>query len=678
MRPAWMLVALLALCGSARAAEFVDPPDAPSSFSSRIEARAYDDRFATVEDVLDHTVGVSVRRFGGLGTHSTATIRGSRAEQVLVLLDGVRLNSAARGEVDLSTIPLRSVEHIDVLRGAGSARYGTDAIGGVISITSRRGAPQPGADASFTAGRYDTLGADLLVSLGDDRVQSSLVYSRLRSDNDFEFDESARETEVSAPGRRSNPVEPTITRRNADFVQDSGLLTLSFQATPTSELSGTLNLFSRDNGQPGSTVGRAKRNATDRTLNGLRADEQRRRALLALRWRESRESFGFEASIFHRYDRYVLNDHGDPDFDFVDARLVGGNRLQFIDQQSGVDLALLTSPLELGPFTFQNRSAATLRRDHVRSDLMESRDRWIVNLFVQQEISLADGVLRLFPALGYEVAHTGSGSLRRTLGAAPVDVDVDDATDDGVWLPRIGAILRLGPGLRLKSNYLRALRRPNFNELFLPDGELARGEVLLRPEESWNFDVGLEYARPDAGPLSALRVETSWFHRDLDEAIEWVLFDETFIPRNTGRARVQGLEASGSMTLAERLDLALRYTWLDSEIRASDTPLPHAPRNQLFASAALRLPATRLWAELSYEDETYREPTGLIRVPAVTQIDVGVALRPHELRGLSWVPEGIGLSFEARNLTRQQRVDSQGLPLPGSVLWYARVRVELR
>ncbi|HXZ86737.1 MAG TPA: TonB-dependent receptor plug domain-containing protein, partial [Myxococcota bacterium] len=122
----------------ARAGELHESADDPSAFATVIQARDYDDRFATVEELLEQVPGVDVRRFGGLGAYSTASIRGSKSEQVLVLLDGVRLNEAERGGVDLSTLPLRQVERIEVLPGAGAQRWGSDAVGGVISITTRR------------------------------------------------------------------------------------------------------------------------------------------------------------------------------------------------------------------------------------------------------------------------------------------------------------------------------------------------------------------------------------------------------------------------------------------------------------------------------------------------------------------------------------------------------------
>jgi len=98
--PCAAVVAALLAASALSAEEFHESPDAPSAFTTTIDVRAYDDRFETVEDLLDHVAGVRVRRFGGLGSHSTASIRGAKSEQTLVLLDGVRLNSAYRGQVD--------------------------------------------------------------------------------------------------------------------------------------------------------------------------------------------------------------------------------------------------------------------------------------------------------------------------------------------------------------------------------------------------------------------------------------------------------------------------------------------------------------------------------------------------------------------------------------------------
>jgi outer membrane cobalamin receptor len=94
----------------------------------------------TVGEALAYVPETVTRVYGGPGSLITPSIRGSTAEQVLVLLDGVPINGVYSGNVDLSTIPIDGIERIEVLRGPFSAIYGSGAMGGVISIvTSRRG-----------------------------------------------------------------------------------------------------------------------------------------------------------------------------------------------------------------------------------------------------------------------------------------------------------------------------------------------------------------------------------------------------------------------------------------------------------------------------------------------------------------------------------------------------------
>ncbi len=92
----------------------------------------------TVGEAVAHLPETVARAYGGAGGLITGSIRGSSAEQVLVLLDGVPLNGVFGGTVDLGTIPIDDVERIEVLRGPFSAAYGSGALGGVISITTRR------------------------------------------------------------------------------------------------------------------------------------------------------------------------------------------------------------------------------------------------------------------------------------------------------------------------------------------------------------------------------------------------------------------------------------------------------------------------------------------------------------------------------------------------------------
>ncbi len=109
-----------------------------------------------LEEVLAGSLGLEVVSAGTPGSVASARIRGSKPEQVLVLLDGVRLNSVQNGQFNLADlpVPLASIERIEVLRGPGSALYGAGALGGVIQIFTKGAEAEPSMDASFAVGRF--------------------------------------------------------------------------------------------------------------------------------------------------------------------------------------------------------------------------------------------------------------------------------------------------------------------------------------------------------------------------------------------------------------------------------------------------------------------------------------------------------------------------------------------
>lgn len=107
----------------------------------------------TVIDVLRRLPGVDIVQYGGRGQLSSLYVRGANAGHVLVLVDGIRLNQAGvAGSSDMSQIPLSMVQRIEYIRGARSAVYGSDAIGGVINIIT--GKSEVGTTLEATIGSY--------------------------------------------------------------------------------------------------------------------------------------------------------------------------------------------------------------------------------------------------------------------------------------------------------------------------------------------------------------------------------------------------------------------------------------------------------------------------------------------------------------------------------------------
>ncbi|QFU15506.1 TonB-dependent receptor plug domain-containing protein [Microvirga thermotolerans] len=119
----------------------------------------------SVAEVLRRVPGVSVSETGGPGGTTSVRIRGAEARHTLVLIDGVRVNdpSAGAGEFDFANLEAVDIERIEVLRGPQSALYGSDALGGVINIITRKGT-RPRASIGAEGGSYGTKAGRAAVS----------------------------------------------------------------------------------------------------------------------------------------------------------------------------------------------------------------------------------------------------------------------------------------------------------------------------------------------------------------------------------------------------------------------------------------------------------------------------------------------------------------------------------
>jgi vitamin B12 transporter len=112
----------------------------------------------TLPELLRGTAGVDVTQTGGYGKITSVFMRGTNSDHVLVLIDGIKVGSVTAGTSPFEYIPLDQVERVEITRGPNSSLYGSEAIGGVIQIFTRKGEQKEKPTVSFDAGggSYDT------------------------------------------------------------------------------------------------------------------------------------------------------------------------------------------------------------------------------------------------------------------------------------------------------------------------------------------------------------------------------------------------------------------------------------------------------------------------------------------------------------------------------------------
>jgi len=113
-----------------------------------------------VADLLSHYPSIQFDRTGGAGNATGFFIRGTDSRHTAVYIDGVRIDSQSTGGATWEALPLGQIDHIEILRGPAAAIYGSDAIGGVVQLFTRKGEGPFQPYASIGAGTYNTFQAN--------------------------------------------------------------------------------------------------------------------------------------------------------------------------------------------------------------------------------------------------------------------------------------------------------------------------------------------------------------------------------------------------------------------------------------------------------------------------------------------------------------------------------------
>ncbi len=208
-----------------------------------------------ISGTMQEVPGLYVRPYGALGDVRTASIRGSSAGQVLVLMDGQRVSSTQSGEVDLTTLPTEGIERVEVIRGGASALYGADAVGGVINVITRT----RGASEGFTgnmkllSGSFGTKEAEIRGDYSSGKSSTMLSYRYLRSEGDFTYHPTP---------------DSSASRANADFLSHAFFGKERWSFDDHRALSLTGQYFTNESGDPG-TIAFPNAQARKRNRNGL-------------------------------------------------------------------------------------------------------------------------------------------------------------------------------------------------------------------------------------------------------------------------------------------------------------------------------------------------------------------------------------------------------------------------
>ena len=578
-------------------------------------------------ELLDQATGVNVRRQGGLGSFSTVSIRGSTAEQVQIFLDGVPLNQALGGGVDLGSLPVGGVESVEVYRGAVPARFGGNSIGGVVNIRTQE-AGQPQARAHAAAGSFGTrqLGAALGGTRGQWQYLGLADYEA--SANNFSFeDDNGTEYNLNDDG----PAK----RLNSDFGSLRALLKARRSwGQRLLQVHTTFDLAHRGipgigNNQSLSTRHDLWRDVAQAQLSGASGQTGYRLAVYHALEQSKYKDLAGEVGTGTQHERNTTRAWGGR-----------GEVNALLWRQS-----LLTTFIDARREAFEPddllRPQSRLQPSRRHSGALGSEVE--IPLLPRLRLNAGSQVEVLQDHLFVQSSSISGGQLPRQDHTAVL------------WGYRLGGRMTLAPGWVLQGHRGRYRRSPNFFELFGDRGAVI-GNTELRSEGSDNWDLGLALQR---GLVAA---EAAFYYNTARDLIRFIQNSQRVSrPENVGGARLRGAELRLRGQLGAALQAHGSYTYQRAEDRSQfsyyrGNDLPNAPRHR----ANLRLTVARsvgsVHYEASRESRHFLDRANLRPVPRRVVHNVGGSLA---------VLEGAEITWEVRNLTANQVADLWGYPLPG-------------
>lgn len=473
----------------------------------------------TVADLLRSVPGISIYSFGTTGAQTDVYIRGAESWHTKVIIDGVDMSnvSSTRPSFDFGHLTTADIERIEIVRGPQSLLYGSDTIGGVINIITRKGKGEPriGFNAELGSHHAYTVGSNISGRSG--ATDYAVGISR------FQTDGISSASERNGNGENDPYKADTVNARLRHQLTDWWSVEASARAM-NDEL-----YFDRSNAA-------AKRAEDD---NG---------------WFRKRDRSGRVATDFALFGKALENRIAfsiqESERDYENGTLAGGAKYYYNGESRKIEYqgTLLLSPEQAVVFGAENKVDSTDQNGI--NTLKGSADVTDNGLFADYRFSPLDS---LFLTMGGRLDDHQTFGTHTTYRATSAYLIDASAT-------------------RLHGSYGTGFRAPSLMELYLP----IYGTKTLMPEESRGWDFGVEQHVLGGKGV----VDLTWFDNRITDMINTQSIGGVTTFYNLASTRVQGLEASARWQITPDWRLNGSYTFTDSRNNTNGQILSNRPKHQ--------------------------------------------------------------------------------------------------
>ena len=607
----------------------------PSSVTIALRSE-FDGISTTVADVIKTMPSVTIQSMGGLGDHTEISLRGSNANQVHVYLDGMLLNEAVGGPVNLATIPLAHVRSIEVWRSGAPSRFGGDAAGGVVNIRTLEMAP---ARETFTIGygSFNTVNANaiLLFPMKMSKMLVSADYSS--SDNTFPF--------KSDNGTMYNTEDDFWTHRRNDGYRSLNILSKYRHVIGNSLLNISEHLLSSKKQLPGRDIVQQ----SEASLSTIRNLFQVKFTTFLMG-----DRIEAEPTFYHLLTYETYKDPGGRVGWGVQDNIYQTSALRFNSpftlKEGNHTVVHVTPAIDYEQFKPNHKLQVTVPLSCERKHYSLVIDAIFTGL--ANHFTLTSSVRRD----RYDSSFSGQTS---PVNRIPPKPKTNLMTN---W--HAGAKLTLTNNFSVRCNYGDVTRVPGFYELF---GD--RGTTLsnpnLKPERIRKWDAGGKVRYNPSWLPASFIFECVYFANRHNDLIQWYTNDAGFVsPDNVARTYVKGTELVWSSRLFRHLVCSGNWTFQKSQVKKEkrviyiNKQLPNRPSNYGNIKIKYILGSIVPFWQMTRKGPYYLDRANQRhkRYPGRTMHNAGLSFT---------INKKVRFSLLTQNITDVLTFDTQGMPIPG-------------